>query len=372
MTNNPVLAFGSFRRSERVDLGVLAQEAALELRLTDSSGEVAQWLEKFTPRAVLVEDDAAEAAAVCQLARAHPDRALVPIISIARELDDLSFGEVFSWGGDDAVELTSIRPLLSRLRALPSELRAPPPSSRGLAVVADPDRDRRLVRARVLRNAGYTVQFAVTAQDALRFQDMDNVQLVVIDTELEDAESVLSSSPVHQKRFVVLCPPKQMAGYAERFHGAHNVAISDSFAPPENVLFIANELLRGGAGDKRSSRRLLYGTKVAFRGEGRDGDDFGFCYNISAGGLYVRTLAPPADDQVWIELRPPRTDRKVRLEGQVVWRRGFGPAEHATVPPGFGFKLTDATRKNLQTWLDGYNSFCRSLGLSETPELSTT
>jgi DNA-binding response OmpR family regulator len=366
MSNPPVLAFGSFRRSERVDLSVIAQEAALEMRFTEQADEAAQWLEQFTPRAVLLDNESSEAAQICLLARAKPERALVPIISVSRALDDLSFEEVFSWGGDDAVELSSVRPLLSRVRALPTEPRKQTPSDRGVAIVADPDRDRRLVRARVLRNAGYSVQFAVSADDTLTYQALDNVQLVVVDSELGDVERVLSQCHAQQARFVVLCPPKQMAHYSNKLHGLKNVAVSDSFAPPENVLFITNELLNGGASDKRASRRLLYGTKVSFRGEGRDADDYGFSYNISSGGLYVRTLAPPADDHVWLELRPPRADRKVRLEGQVVWRRGFGPAERATVPPGFGVKIADATRRNMQTWLDGYADFARSMGLGES------
>jgi Tfp pilus assembly protein PilZ len=108
----------------------------------------------------------------------------------------------------------------------------------------------------------------------------------------------------------------------------------------------------------------LYGTKVAFRGEGRDVDDFGFSYNVSEGGLYVRTLAPPTEDQVWVELRPPRADRRVRLEGQVVWRRGFGPSGNATVPPGFGVRITDGTRRNMQAWIDGYKGFAAAMGLA--------
>lgn len=362
MPNNAVLAFGGFRRSERIDLSVMAQEAAVELRFTEQAQEAAKWLDEFTPRVVLLDEEVSDAARVCQMARSQPERALIPIISVARSLDDLTFEEVFSWGGDDAVEVNALRPLLSRVRALPSETLQPKRADRGVAIVADPDRVRRVVRARVLRNVGYSVQFAVCAEDTVAQATLDNVQLVVVDTDLEDAEQVFAMRP-DKARMIVLCPPKQMAAYTAKFEGKKDIAVSDSFAPPENVLFIANELMRGGAGDKRSSRRLLYGTKVAFRGEGRESDDFGFSYNISAGGLYVRTLAPPADDTVWIELKPPRVDRRVRLEGQVVWRRGFGPSENATVPAGFGVRIQDGTRRNMQLWLDGYNGFVSSLGL---------
>ncbi len=368
MTTNAVLAFGNFRKSARIDLSVLAQEASLDVRFATDADEVSNWLEENTPRVLIVDDAADDAARMCQITRSRVERAGVPIISVARELDDLSFEEVFSWGGDDAVELSSVRPLLARVRALPSDAHASAPSVRGMAVVADPDRTRRLVRARVLRNAGYAVNFAVSADDAAQFVESKSAKLVVIDSELEDSVKFLDQSAKAIEAggtiFILLCPPRQIAELSAKFSGGRsNIAVSDSFAPPENVLFIANELIRGGGGDKRASRRLLYGTKVSFRGEGRLVDDYGFTYNVSAGGMYVRTLAPPADDLVWLELQPPRADKRVRLEGEVVWRRPFGPSDHATVPAGFGVRISDATKRNMECWLNGYNTFLASLGL---------
>jgi CheY-like chemotaxis protein len=366
MSNNALLAFGNFRRAERIDLSVLAQEASLEVCFTEKTSEAAEWLEHNTPRVLLVDDRMDEAAQVCQVTRSRLERASVPIISVAQELDDLTFEEVFSWGGDDAVGLSSLRPLLSRVRALPAELTAPTPSRKGKALVADPDRARRLVRARVLRNAGYSVSFAVSAEDAIKFaQDADS-KLVVIDLDLDDSLLAIEGCRAtnSEANLVILCPPKRSAEITECFAGFPNVAVSDSYAPPENVLFIVNELARGGASDKRASKRLLFGTQVAFRGEGRAVDDVGFTYNISAGGFYVRTLAPPVEDHVWLELQPPRADRRVRLEGEVVWRRPFGPSEFATVPPGFGVRIADATRRNLAAWLQGYNDFGAAIGLA--------
>jgi hypothetical protein len=107
------------------------------------------------------------------------------------------------------------------------------------------------------------------------------------------------------------------------------IAAVDGFAAPENVLFASNEL-RAGAVNNRKTPRLLYGTTVAFRGAGRERDDLGFTYNVSCGGIYVRTLAPPDDDETWIELRPPRSDRLVRLVAKIAWRRRFNHNENAT------------------------------------------
>ena len=82
---------------------------------------------------------------------------------------------------------------------------------------------------------------------------------------------------------------------------------------------------------------------------------------MSAGGLYIRTLVPPQENAVWVELRPPNASRWVHLEARVVWRRPYGPLGGATVPPGFGVQLTDATSRSMEGWLDGYIGLVDSL-----------
>ena len=129
----------------------------------------------------------------------------------------------------------------------------------------------------------------------------------------------------------------------------------DSFEPPENALFMANELAASTATDNRSTARLLYGTAVSFRAAGQEGDDdVAFTYNVSVGGLFARTLAPLAPrERVWLELWAPRSSRRVRLAGTVAWRRPFGPNESATVPAGFGIRITDGLDGDLDLWRDG-------------------
>jgi DNA-binding response OmpR family regulator len=365
MAERSLLAYGQFRKRERMELTVVAQEASLGLTLVQTEQEALRWLDDKTPHALLVDDSATDTEAVCLRARSHARSAQTPIISLSRALDDLTFAEVFNWGGDDAVRLDTMWPLLSRLRLLPREETAPASSDRGIAVVADPDKNRRVVRARALHNAGWAIRFALTAEDAATFSRDDGVTLLVLDAELEGGIDALIASAQQRNELghVLLCAPRELPTLSGALIDASNAAVADGFSPPENVVFIANELQRGGASDKRKSRRLLYGTRVGFRGEGREQDDFGFTYNVSAGGLYVRTLAPPSDDRVWLELRPPRSDRWVRLEGEVVWRRPFGPSNSATVPPGFGVKLADATRSNMSAWLGGYREFQRTVGL---------
>ena len=248
-----------------------------------------------------------------------------------------------------------------RLRALSFDGSLAPPSAKGGAVVADADRRRRVLYARVLRNAGYDVRFALTADEAIEACRNESTKIIIADSDLgsggvEVAQRLRAEGlelPV-----VIPAPPKKAGIYQTAILGLEKVAVTDGFAPPENLLFVANELARGNATDGRSSARLLYGTVVAFRPAGRREDVYGCTYNISAGGLYVRTLAPlEGKQEVWIELRPPRCDRFVRLEGEVIWRRRFGPIESATVPPGFGIRLTDGSKGDLARYEAGYRAF---------------
>ena len=117
-----------------------------------------------------------------------------------------------------------------------------------------------------------------------------------------------------------------------------------------------------GSSENRSTPRLLFGATVGFRLAGRDRDEIGYTYNISGGGMYVRTMAPlSAGDEAWLELQPPRTDRRVRLEGNVIWRRVFGPASGATVPPGFGLSISGGSDRDLERFRVGYEAFAKDM-----------
>lgn len=366
MSARTLLALGRFDRQDREHLSVVAVESGHQLVLFDQATAAAEHLESAHPHAILVDTRMAESEAFGLSVRAQSAHALTPVLALVEEVTDLAFADAFSWGGDDAVELRNERSLLSRLRRLPQEVSLPGSAHRGVAVVADPDRDRRLVRARVLRNAGYQIQFAVSVKELAIDSDVAAPALVVVDEELqglgEQLESLVTALP--DVSFLILAAPRHLGKLSIRLSSCANALAADGFAPPENIVFLANELSRGGTSDKRSSKRLLYGTRVVFRGEGRAEQDVGYSYNLSSEGLYVRSLALPDDNRVWLELRPPRSDRLVRLEGEVVWRRPFGPSGFATVPPGFGVKIIDATQSNRAAWTAGYDAFAAALEAS--------
>jgi len=365
-----VLAVGAFAPAEREALTESARQSALDIHIESEPNAAAAWLDARSAVAMLIDGDMAGGEAFAVERRAESQHATLPVLTWNRSVNDLSFAEAFSWGADDVVSRSDAHALISRLRHLPKVPGAIPTSTRGGALVADPDRSRRIVIGRVLRNAGYSVTFAISGVDIERFIQASPVQLVVTNASLHESplDAVQRVRQLGSNALTIInCTPRDLKRARKDFAGVERATPTDGFAPAENVLFVSNELGRGFGNDKRTSARLLFGTTVAFRGAGRDSDDWGYSYNISENGIYVRTLAPPDDEFVWLELSPPRGERRVRLVGKVAWRRGIGKGEYATVPPGFGVQVVDGAKMDLEHWANRYRAFAEVLGVSLNP-----
>jgi len=358
------LAVGRFGGATAAGLEVASRAAGLDFTQVDSIAEALAWAEHQDPHSLLLDGANGTLERSCLEVRSQVRHALVPIVALAHEVNELAFAEAFSCGGDDVVGIRAQVALTSRLRRLPnSPWERPPASADKVALISASDRNRRVILARVIGNAGYTIRFAVDLAETEHFARESSPRLVVIDTDLDGVEEMIKrAAPANRDTlWIVSTAPRHMRQCHAWLRDLPNATVTDSFAPPENIVFLANELGRGKGNDQRSSRRLLYGTMVTFRCAGRHEDDFGLSYNVSAGGLYVRSLAPPVEDIVWLELRPPRTERLVRLEGRVCWRRGYGPSAMATVPPGFGLEIVDGSRADREAWQAGYKSFAASI-----------
>lgn len=313
----------------------------------------------LAPLAFLVPATGGGGHAACVQIRVRRQFAHVPILALADEPSDLDFSEAFSHGADDVVPLSCPDRLRTRLRNLAraSNEVALPAGRKGIGVVAGADATWRAVMGRTLANGGYEVRFALSGHDAAAYSP----KLVVADEAAMRASlEVIASRRADGPSWVVLAEPRRIATAKHDTSAFARVAVTDAFSPPENVLFLANEMGHEVA-SRRASPRVLYGTCVSFRAAGREKDDVGFTYNLSGGGLYVRTLAPlDAGQEAWLELWPPRGERRVRLAGRVVWRRAYGQSETATVPPGFGVQLQGGLGEDLERYALGYERISKS------------
>lgn len=360
-----LLVIGALSREDISFLSTAAHSAALTLKVAGDAGEATAWLEHHLPHALLVDTRTQEPQAIAIGARAPARHSQVPALALVENVDDLAFASAFSWGAEDIVRPSAQWPLVTRLRALPKEAPKEPTEGRGIALVADADPLKRIALGRVLRNAGYSVTFGTSTADVLERAGRGPIELAVVDEGVCDDPTRLirlcreRGAPC---TWIVTSAPREQRRWRETLDGIERAAVTDGYAPPENVLFLSNELSSARREDQRKSARILYGTTVAFRGAGRAEDELGYTYNVSAGGLYVRTLAPPDDDIVWLELCEPRSERRVRLEVKVAWRRRLGPNANATVPPGFGAQIVDGAKRELDAWQEGYSALVQTIG----------
>jgi CheY-like chemotaxis protein/Tfp pilus assembly protein PilZ len=348
-----------------------AKEAAASVGVTttfvarcdEAPGALAEAVE---PLAIVLQMSAEGAAQTFAHIRGQERLAQLPVLGIAAQRDDLAFTELFSWGGDDLLALTSPPSLARRLRPLAARAGGRREPKRECVLVAGADARWRSVMGRALYQGGFSVRFVVVAEELVRECLNEGVRVVVLADDLGAGGGAAALAAARaqgsQASWILVAPPKRMGPLRAAIASLGPVSVADGFAPPENVLFLTNELRSQRGVDQRASVRVLYGTTVAFRAAGRETDEIGFSYNVSAGGVYVRTLAPlDAGQELWLEMWSPRSERRVRLAGTVAWKRPFGPSEGATVPAGFGVKITDGLAGDLERWRVGYEAFAESV-----------
>jgi CheY-like chemotaxis protein/Tfp pilus assembly protein PilZ len=360
-----LLALGRFPNDAARRIETAAAAAGLTSRF--SHGDEPLSVTGDEPTAVILPMNVAGADQACIRLRGQTRFASVPVFGVTSHPEDMSFIELFAFGGDDLVGLRAPEALTRRLRPLVGRPSCPVsvPGRAGSAIVASLDARWRSVIGRALHSGGYSVRFVTTARDLVE-QLLEAVDVIVVadDVTPEGAVAVAASARARgsEAAWILVSPPKRMPAVYAALAQMPRTAVVDGFAPPENVLFRANELVFRRGPDQRAAPRLLYGTSVSFRAAGRDDDDVGFSYNVSSGGVYVRTLAPlESGQEVWLDMLAPRSQRRVRLAGTVAWRRVFGPGDKATVPPGFGVKLVDGLAGDLDRWRAGCEAFERTL-----------
>jgi hypothetical protein len=292
----------------------------------------------------------------------------VPIIGMSRTPSELGFARVFAWGADDLVPLGATPALERRLVAL---LAATPSDQRGFgqAVVAEGTTQRRALLGRVLVHAGYDVKFAVDRGSVELYASQAETRIVVISATLGDPRKLIEAAARAGglATWIVTAEARSVARLASGLAGLDRVVVTSTAGSPEDILFLANEIVFG-KGHRQREWRALYGSPVAFRPLGATTDEYGFTYDVSPGGLYVRSLLPCESEDVEVDLRPPERDERVRLLGKVVRRFAFGSGSVASAPPGFGVKVTGPSSPALKLWIEACRAYVEKAGSGSPPE----
>lgn len=361
MSTRYLLAVTAPNARQAKTLAVMAENVSLELVVFGEAYAAAAWLERNDPRAVVLDLRVAGVNDVCRKVRSKRQLCGVPVIALTRQISDGEAARFYAVGVDDVLPIEANAQLLARLAQL-SQASLKPPQHQGLAIVADPEAQRGDIFGRVFSNAGYDIEYAVDGRALLFGEKTASARVIVASSKLGAPRSLIEAVRAGGSKavWIVVAPRRDLDPVTQSLAGLEGVAVIARDAPPTDALFFANELRLPPGARQRKGERRLYGTQVRFRPVGGVDTDFGFSYNVSDAGIYVRTLAPPAADRVWLELRPPHANEWVCLEAEVAWRRPFATESGAAVPPGFGVKLQSGLGQSLMVWKRGVRDFSRT------------
>jgi len=345
-----LLLLARFGRDERRALLAEAAAAACELQSVDSLEAAVLALAAHPPPAVLVDLALDDAEKLCRKIRTRRRAVDVAIFGLTSTITEPTFARALAWGVDDVVSPRIEGAIATRLVALPLDPTVPVPE-RGDAVVATRDESENLV-GRMLTNAGYQVEYATDSTSLLHLAASERMRLVVASPDLGSPRDHVATTRRRggNATWIVLGRPAEVARLERELSDLPRVGVVSLADALDHILFVSNELGVGDGRGERRERRILHGALCAFCPVGSATLEHGFTYNVSPSGLYVRTLSPPREDRVRIDVLAPGTEQPVRLEGQVAWRRGFGRLGAATAPPGFGVQLVGGELDDRTTW----------------------
>jgi DNA-binding response OmpR family regulator len=316
------------------------ERASAEAVFIPTVQQLRESLESYPTRCVLA-DSPSEVRELARVLRANANCFSVPLIALSDRVSDRILLELYAMGGDDAVAVHDMGGLTRRLAALSTfDPRARTALFQGSCLLAHADPHRRQLFGRVLRQAGFDVSFAGNMSEALSVAERSPPKVLVVSNTLPPEGGRLALARLSE-HWVGEMPAVLLAsGQHSGSMSPHGWTVVPEEAPPDDLLFVVNELLRPRELlESRASRRLLYATLCSFRNAGDLEPRMGLTYNISREGLYVRTFDAPTRGQVWLELRPPGAARACHVRGEIVWTRTLATGARGAAPPGFGVRL---------------------------------
>jgi DNA-binding response OmpR family regulator len=356
-----LLLVGKVRPERKRSLTGMAVAAELPLVPIEESSEAIAWLDANDPGCVLVDAGASRLDRLIAKVRSKPQLSHVPVLSLVSAPDDLWIEQYFGWGGDDVVHVDAGSTLLERLRAVPRE--APTLNAARRVLIGDPDRPRADVFARVFGLAGFVVDSVADRESLENHVTRQMPPLVLANSNLGELPEVIARTRQNgsSAAWIVMAGRRELDAQQAALSAVDRCIVTGIQANPWQLLYRSNELT-SRIDDRRGELRRPFGSFVLFRAAGSDDDDVGVAYNLSSGGMFVRTFAPVLSDDVWLEWRVPQDKTRVRLEGRVAWRQAsLCDTERPASPLGFGVEFRDylgGARKLLERALevlDGYS-----------------
>ncbi|MEM9196169.1 MAG: hypothetical protein AAGF12_43795, partial [Myxococcota bacterium] len=193
--------------------------------------------------------------------RGQPRLFTVPVVVMVARVCDDSFNECHAAGADDVIDMNDEDGITRRLQALSGfDPKVRPPANRGRAVIGCPDEARRRILGRILRVGGFDVGFAATAEELVDQSAAGEPALLVLSDNLPQVPVLVEkarSAVGTEVPSVVLASRRRCGELLPKLRTLRSAIPSPEHRPPDNLLFLANELLNQDATNQRDSARLL-------------------------------------------------------------------------------------------------------------------
>ena len=352
---------GTFDGTEEIALRNALERAGASVICSPGVEAIKPRLVEARPTCICVNGTGSELETTTSWLREHQTLYATPVIALVSDLKDQLFIAAYRGGADDVIVRSNdsgVTRRIANLSGFSSTTR--PPTTQGLALIGHDGHNERRTIGRVLRQAGFEVSFATNFEEVVSAIGAASAPRLII-----ASEDIVPSDAIDKARshalasryplpFIIITSNANTRTTLDP--SLESVAIVSASAPPDHLLFLANDLRGGYRTQQRQSPRFLFDALCSFRAEGNFESEYGLTYNISGNGIYVRTLdPPPRTSRLWIELRPPGTNSTVQLRGSLVWRTVLDAGPRAT-PPGFGLKIDDETSspRDLELYRNAY------------------
>jgi hypothetical protein len=331
------------------------------------------------PKGFLICEDVSEKAQFIAWLRDKAGLFDVPVLVLVNRLAECehAFLDAKNAGADDTVIAWDQPGITRRVLALNAYVpRQNPAANRGTAVVAHSDEQTRRHTGWILRRAGFDLAFAQTRRELAAVVRDHGSALAVVSAGLIEGDpcrQAVAELRAEMKQselpLVVVAEDSVKAALWQCAPRTASV-VGGSW---DHLLFQINELTRPPAAELRATPRLFLNAFCTFRRVTEMCPTHAMTYNVSEGGLYIRTLDPPPPGSVVsVDLRLPRTGNLVvSLRARVVWVQK--PIHGCAGPTPLGFGVQILPDQSPATDLELYLATCRLLcsEAAETMEACT-
>jgi uncharacterized protein (TIGR02266 family) len=298
----------------------------------------------------------------CSLLRAQEPNGDVPIVLIANPNTPQSLIEA-SWraGIDDCiirpVRLTQLQARVLALRPNPSKVSAAPPAQVYSVMLVDseiPFRDR---LGRLLELNGFHLLYANGPNQALDLLKSapKSIQLVVMRNEesasksFEILRTLKRSANLSKLESLVICDGATVGCVEDEELKVHAV-LSRKEEVPEALLKRIHPLFYRVVRDIRADERVPFFCPVEYREIGDETAAWNSCfsYDMSPGGIFLRTLVPARPRaSIDLHLHLPAQREEITGTGVVAWANPHDARKVFTYPVGMGIQFVGISPKAL-------------------------